>query len=221
MKMRVITASNPELDQSYAEQARDSWLFDYDVYWEQDALRIWHEWRTRNHRLHPEPDFQHTWLRFSHKVEAQCRALLTTQEGYLVWLDTDVVQCKPIDREQWREWMPGKGEFCSYLGRGDDYHPETGFIAYDLAHPLKEEFVEEFALMYLNDTIWQLEQWHDAYVWDHVCRQLELKRRDLGPGRPGEAFRHSPLGDYLVHCKGPRKQNIPHSRDPRALMKKQ
>lgn len=220
MQVKVITATNPELDRRYAERARQSWQFEHRVYWEHDQLRVWQQWRERNHRLHPEPDFRHTWQRFSHKVEAQCRALREYTAGYLVWLDTDVVQCKPITAGQWREWQPPRGEFCTYLGRGDRYHPETGFICYDLEHPRKEEFVEALATTYLTDRIFTLEQWHDAWVWDWVCRDLRIQRRDIGPGRPGEAFGRSPLKGYLVHCKGPRKQNIPTATTPEALMTK-
>ena len=220
MQVNVITATNTELDKAYALQARNSWQFAHRVYLEQDELPIWHQWRQRNRLLHSEPDFQHTWQRFSHKVEAQCRALLEYEEGYLIWLDTDVIQCKPITAEKWREWRPHPGEFCTYLGRGDGYHPETGFICYDLTHPRKEEFVEELAMIYLNDGIFTLREFHDAYVWDHVSRELKIPRRDIGPGTAGEAFGRSALKDYFIHCKGNRKQNISKTSDPRLLMKK-
>lgn len=220
MRINVITATNTELDQQYAEKARATWQFDYQVYWEHDETEIWHKWRQRNQELHPERDFKHTWQRFSHKVEAQVRALQRRDADYLIWLDTDVVQCKPI--VDWQTLLPKQGDVCSYLGRGRGYHPETGWIAYDCGHPRLEEFVEELVLIYLTDRVFTLEQWHDAYVWDHVCRELEIPRTDLGPQQAGEAFGRSVLKEYFLHLKGPRKQNIHTSdlRDAGALMRK-
>ncbi len=220
MQVRVFTATNPELDRAYAVKARESWQFPHRVYEERDQREVWRRWRERNTEVHPEPDFQHTWQRFSHKVEAQCRMLLEYRRGYLVWLDTDVVQCKPIPEDLWLSWLPRPGEFCTHLGRGPAYHPETGFIIYDCAHPRREEFAEELAMTYLTDRIFTLDEFHDAYVWDHVCRELDILRRDIGPGRPGEAFGRSPLKDYFVHCKGPRKQNIAQTDRPELLMRK-
>lgn len=209
MDIKIFTATNPELDQQYAQKARATWQFDYTVYWEHEQRQIWQQWRQRNQALHPESDFKHTWCRFSHKVEAQCRYLQDPDTDYLdyvIWLDTDVVQCKPITN--WQPLLPKQGDVCSYLGRGNRYHPETGFIAYDCQHPRLEEFIEELALIYLTDRVFTLEQWHDAYVWDHVCRELKIPRTDIGPKQAGEAFQNSPLKEYFLHLKGPRKQNI-------------
>lgn len=221
MRIKIITASNPELDQRYALKARATWQFDYTIYWEQDQRPLWQQWRLRNQALHPEPSFKHTWQRFSHKVEAQCSALTDPDCDYVIWLDTDVVQCKPIT--DWLSLLPRPGELLSYLGRGDDYHPETGFIAYDCRHPQLREFVEEFAMIYVTDRVFTLPQWHDAYVWDRVCRELTTPRRDLCQrSQGGEAFLNSPLGEYFLHLKGPRKDNINHKEitDTKGLMSK-
>lgn len=221
MRVKAITATNPELDQRYALKARATWQFDYLVYWEHEQTPEWREWRERNQRLHPEHRFALTWQRFSHKVEAQCRALRDPDCDYLIWLDTDVVQRKPI--ETWLPLLPQKGQLCSYLGRGDKYHPETGFILYDVKHPRLPEFVQALEQIYLTDRIFTLPEWHDAYVWDHVCRELNMSRQNLCVNpRAGEAFLNSPLGEYFLHLKGDRKQNLTGTEitDTEALMRK-
>ena len=202
--IEIITALNTDLWLKYASRTLATWSREPRIYWQHQETAVWRRWRSRNTDLHPEPDFQHTWQRFSHKVEAQCRHLLTTQARYVVWLDADVIELK---RPDFCTLLPREGELCSYLGRGDLYHPETGLIIYDTEHPRLEEFVEELAAIYLRDRIFELAQWHDAWVWDHACRTLEIPRRDLGPGQPGEAFQQSPVRDCLVHLKGDRKQN--------------
>lgn len=220
--IKVITAVNEELWREYALKTTATWQFPHRIYHEQDQLEIWRLWRERNHVLHPELGFKHTWQRFSHKVEAQCRALLEYKhtDRYLIWLDADVVQLKVIPDDDVKLLVPREGDMCSYLGRGDHSHPETGWICYDLTHPRLEEFIEELTITYLSDQIFALPQWHDAHVWDHVCRELKIPRTDLGPGTPGEAFGRSPLRDYFLHLKGSRKTNIHTGQTREELMHK-
>lgn len=202
-EITVITALNQELWREYASETVKTWPWqNLTVWWEErDQTEPWQCFR--QHRQ-PEPDFEHTWRRFSHKVEAQCELSKRVKTRYMLWLDADVVY---HSEPQWPDLIP-QGEMITYLGRGENYHPETGWILYDLEHPRCREFVQALEQIYLTGRIFALGQWHDAAVWDHVCRELDVPRRDIGPKRPGEAFGRSPLKDLLLHLKGPRKSNI-------------
>lgn len=208
-RLKFFTAVNPDLWQAYAEKTTATWRgLDLEIHWQRDQ-GPWHQWRQTNLETRPEPDFAHTWQRFSHKVEAQVENLLGYRDqGYdsAVWLDADVVVCKPLETLP-GEVYPGDGELLTYLGRGRQY-PETGWIAYNLRHRELDCFVSHLRTEYLEDRIFEHSQWHDAYVWDQVSKSAGIPRRSIGPEQPGEAFGRSPLRDHLIHAKGPRKQNV-------------
>lgn len=208
-RIKFFTTVNAELWQAYAERTTRTWRdLDRDIHWENPSQE-WHEWRQGNLELRPEPDFQHTWQRFSHKVETQCRELPRYQaQGYdlAVWLDADAIVCRPLETLP-QEAYPRETELCTYLGRGPQY-PETGWIAYNLHHRALTAFVSHLQQIYLADGIFELEQWHDAWVWNHVREQLTSEARSITDNRPGEAFGRSLLREHMIHVKGPRKDNV-------------
>lgn len=215
--IKFITALNQDLWQSYAEHTVKKWQTEPQIYWEEQQHDLrWHQFREQQH---PEPQFKHTWRRFSHKVEAQIRAVkeFHGSADYLIWLDADVEELQKPTEEYIQSLLPLKrpaqtytdtSDCLSYLGRGDSYHPETGFIAYDLNHPQLYQLILRLEEVYLSGEIFTLPEWHDAWVWDHVCRTQSIPRRNLCelPHKPGEAFGRSPLKTHWRHYKGPRKQ---------------
>lgn len=197
-----ISTVNEQLWQDYGERSTGTWTGPRQLIWEEHCQDPrWDQWRQQTR---PEPNFQHTWRRFSHKVQAQCEHIQTMSTDYVVWLDLDVVE---IGRPDYSVLTPRPGDLLSYLGRGTQY-PETGWICYDRHHPRLGEFLTALEHCYLSNAIFELPQWHDAYVWDHVCRELQIPRTSLGPDLQGEAFSRSLLEPYFRHAKGPRKQNI-------------
>ena len=214
----TVTSVNDQLWRDYAQRTVGTWTTPYKVYWEDiDTDPQWDAWRESNSdKL--EPGFKHTWRRFSYKVQHQLRAYREFKDThrYLIWMDADVRElCKPTE-EFYKKVLPitrpGTGtlddsDTLSYLGRGDSYHPETGFICYDLKNPRITQVLLRLEEVYLNNEIFTYNEWHDAYVWDQVCRAQQICRRNLCelPYKPGEAFARSPLRDYYEHLKGPRK----------------
>lgn len=214
-RIKFITALNQDIWRNYAHRTTESWQTPPEIWWEErprSDLDLWQAWREHHREHRAEPDFEHTWQRFSHKVEAQISALslyrMSPDWQYLIWLDADVVQQKNYTERDLTQWLPRQGDLCAYLGRGPNYHPETGFIAYDLHSPDLDRFLVHLRGEYLGDRLFDLDQWHDAYVWDWVCRREQIPRTDIGPGRPGEAFGRSPLRQHFLHLKGRRKTNI-------------
>lgn len=207
MATHIITCVNHELWASYAARTISTWQFAYDCWWEHEHEHTeWAQWRLRHQgRADEGREFARTCVRFSHKVEAQIHYLRTSQSRYVVWLDADVLQTAPIPREQWLEWLPPEGVACTYLGRSEMY-PETGLVIWDREHEMVTRFCEQWQQVYLTDQVWQLEAWHDAWVWNWLCLRHQLPRVSITPTvKRGEAFAQSPVAPYLRHLKGPRK----------------
>ena len=210
-KIEFITSVNQELWDAYAHHSLDTWQHEPTIYWEpEDTHRIWNTFRSHYADLKPEPDFAHTWQRFSHKVEHQINHLEHSHADYVVWLDADVTQIMPISEEALLSLMPTEEYVCSYLGRGNTYHPETGWIAWNCKHPELRGFLQAWRECYLQGYVFHFDQWHDAYVWDKLMRIRDIPRQNLceAPHKPGEAFGRSALKEYYMHHKGPRKKSI-------------
>jgi len=207
MATHIITAVNQQLWQDYAEKTIKTWQFTHDIWWEeQHQDTAWAKWR-RRHQGRPDEgtSFAKTCLRFSHKVEAQIHAIRTSPARYIVWLDADVEQINEITMQQWALWLPPQGAACTYLGRREQY-PETGFVIWDREHDFTEFFCSAWENLYLTDQVWDLEQWHDAWVWNWLSESIELPRWSLTTVvERGEAFGLSSLSPYFKHLKGPRK----------------
>lgn len=109
----------------------------------------------------------------------------------------------------------------SYLGRGENYHSECGFVGYNLDHPATRNFITELTDMYNQDRIFELPEWHDSYVWDVVRRKYQTTNPFYNisgtlpkTGRAGHPFINSELGRFMDHLKGSRKtQGRSRSRD--------
>ena len=207
MATHIITSINQQLWRDYAERTIGTWQFQHDCWWEHEhEMTAWADWRL-NHQGRPDEgtSFAKTCLRFTHKVEAQCHYLRHSRSRYVIWLDADVEQIRPIPQEQWALWLPPEGAACTYLGRSGQY-PETGFVIWDREHALTQWFVDQWQQLYFSDQVWQLEQWHDAWVWNWLCESVELPRWSLTTTvERGEAFGLSSLSPYFRHLKGPRK----------------
>jgi hypothetical protein len=220
-KIITVTSVNETLWRDYAGKSIGTWTSQPRIYWEHlDVDAKWDQWRASNaHRQ--EPDFGHTWRRFSYKVQHQLAAWreYQTTHDYLIWMDADVVELSKPTKEFVQDCLPIRREgtqtlddsdTLSYLGRGLDYHPETGWICYDLNNPRLPQLMLRLEEVYLANEIFTYKEWHDAYVWEEVCRAQQLCRRNLceQPYKRGEAFGRSPLKKHYEHLKGPRKLEL-------------
>jgi hypothetical protein len=160
----------------------------------------------------PKKSFRWNAVRFAYKIYAISLVANYTSQGWLIWLDADTITHSPIhvvdlDRLCLPDAMIG------YLGRGEKYHRECGWVAYNLDHPASRNFIQDLRAMYDQDRIFDLPEWHDSYVWDVVRRQYQALHKFYnltstmpGPGRAGHPFINSELGKFMDHLKGSRKQ---------------
>lgn len=123
----------------------------------------------------------------------------------LCWLDADVIAFRHVP-EGFIESLIGSDD-GAYLGRAPK-HSEIGFWAIRINDGARR-FLRRFADLYREDAIFELKEWHSAFVWDHARRWAEaeglIRMRDLTPGGSGHVWFQSPLRSCLDHLKGNRK----------------
>lgn len=211
-----VTSLNKDLYERYAQKTTNTWQHSAHEYWEGiDTKSHWSSWRNRMLKKYPSDDFLiKQWCRFSHKVEAQIETAKQLNTGYMIWLDADVEQTQDYDEDWLRDQLPKDDESFTYLHR--DNYPETGWIAYNLNNRATDTFLIQLEDTYLNNHIFKLEQWHDAYVWWHSWNKTRTMYPDYYKCRSltdkniskGEAFGRSTLKSVFRHHKGPRKDSV-------------
>jgi hypothetical protein len=163
-------------------------------------------------------------IRFAHKVYAIFHAVKHTPEGWLLWMDADMVCHSPITHEFLNHMCPIDFDLC-FFGRPGKFS-ECGLYAMQLGTKGTVRFIKEFQRMY-NDAengIFQLGEWHDSFVFDDVRRRIEGLRQlnwssnlgdlrassknSLGEGHP---LINSEWGAYLDHLKGDNRKEAGHS----------
>ena len=164
-------------------------------------------------------NYRYDAFKFAHKIFAINKAISLCKTQYLIWLDADIKTFKKIDY-CFLETLVRPNSYMSYLGREHinklkNRYSETGFMIFDLKHKLHDKFWYFVNEMYLNGKLFNLEEWTDSWVLDHVRKDIEKNYNlqnfnisNLGlkeVGNESHVFVASVLGDYMDHKKGPRK----------------
>ena len=162
----------------------------------------------------PRKQFKWDAVRFCYKVFATQLAVKTIVDtDWLVWCDADTLTHTPVPVDFMRSISPFNA-MITYLGRGDKYHPECGWVGYNLRHPNTRLFINEFVSQYTEDKLFDLKEYHDSYVWSTIWKRYRENPKNefynLNPapdskGFAGHPFVNSALGQYLDHVKGKRK----------------
>jgi hypothetical protein len=161
--------------------------------------------------FNPKKQFRWDAVRFCYKVYAKAVAADMIDSGWMIWIDADTVTHSPIPTN----WLPSvcpHDAMISYLGRGENYHSECGWVGYNLDQGECRQFIQDFVNMYNSDEIFKLQESHDSYVWDTLRRQFlnrckfyNLNTLAQTDARAGHPFINSDLGKYMDHLKGNRK----------------
>jgi hypothetical protein len=165
----------------------------------------------------PRKAFRWHAVRFAYKVFSVALCADSIDSGWMIWIDADTHTHSPVSTE-WLSTVCPESAMISYLGRGEKYHSECGWVGYNLDHPETRNFIKDFVDMYRTDAIFQQREWHDSYIWDVVRRRYKDTNYfyNLNPswndkGLAGHPFINSELGRYMDHVKGDRK-NFGHSK---------
>jgi hypothetical protein len=177
-----------------------------------DRLEAASEWLPefkQRHRGRDTSNYRFDAVRFAHKVAALELAYRIGHGDVLVWIDADCVTHSDVDTE-WLSDLIGDADF-GYLKRAGKY-PECGFMLIR-RNQAGSELLRQLVTMYRTDALFDLAEWHDSWVIEHVRRGLELDGllRCVSLSGAGESTGHplvnGPLGAKIDHLKGKRKQS--------------
>lgn len=148
----------------------------------------------------PLTDYRFQAKRFSYKVFAILDA--AKEGGRLIWLDADTVAFKDVPTQFLDDLL--QDTWIAYLGR-QHMHSECGFVMYDCDN--LGAFFETWRNLYATGGIYRLREWHDSFVFDHLRESMKIPSKNIsGVGSTAHhPFINSPLGKYVDHLKGARK----------------
>jgi hypothetical protein len=153
--------------------------------------------------------FRYDAVRFAHKVFAILHGTRNANAEKAFWIDADVVTFAPVPHSLLDACLPDDC-YTSCLKRDGNFS-ECGFVGYNLRHPAHEEFMNVWENLYTSGRLFELPEWHDSYVYDHVRRSFENEGKfhshNLSGAHTSAAhpFVNSELGRYMDHLKGQRK----------------
>ena len=156
-------------------------------------------------------------VRFANKTYAVYDAC-TRSKGWCVWMDADIFVHSDWSYEQFKELLP-ENAYITYVGRGKGSQtwPECGFYGLNLNHPVCHEFLKEFERVYeeADNGIFLLDEWHDSYVFGNILKMYnqfpshdysaDMYLREAKSGGGGHPLINGPLGKWIDHMKGGRK----------------
>ncbi len=215
MKILVVTSYNNKLYKEYAHRFKKTynWKFDLKVYNEdEDMFDLIPECkafvdRNKSKFIPDTPEgFYIDGVRFCYKVYAYTHAILNEKDyDYIIGIDADSVFYKEMTEQFVRTRLYSPDKMMTYLGRGEQYS-ECGFLGFNMQHPETINYATEMRRMYDSDEIYNLDEQHDSYVWDHIRLRFEGKRRvknlNIGDNKGGHVQARSVLGNFYDHTKG-------------------
>jgi len=158
-------------------------------------------------------------VRFANKTYAVYDAC-TRSKDWCVWMDADTFVHSDWSYEQFKELLP-ENAYITYVGRGKGSQtwPECGFYGLNLNHPVCHEFLKEFERMYedAENGMFLLTEWHDSYIFGEVLKMFnqfpshdysaDMYLREAKSGGGGHPLINGPLGKWIDHMKGGRKDD--------------
>ena len=174
-----------------------------------------------DHKKKLTDDFRFNVFRFAYKVYAIKKSFSYNSSKNLIWLDADIKTHKKIPNT-FLEKLTSDGYYLSYLGRNHIKtkhlnYSECGFLIFNTKHPLHSLFWQEMMHMYDDGMLFDLSEWHDSYIFDHVRKKLEKNHMlqninitdfgivDIESEYDDHVFVLSVLGEFMDHKKGGRK----------------
>lgn len=160
----------------------------------------------RNKGRNKSNSYRHDAVRFSHKVAALLAAAQDESLDYLIWLDGDIATHSDVDFDVLKSLLPDSNQIIAWLDR-KGWYPEMGFYILNCRHPKYKEFIARYRNIYVSDSIFELDEWHDCFAAQHILNKMGLLTKSLsGPGfRTDHPLVHGPLGQWFDHAKGMRK----------------
>jgi len=162
-------------------------------------------------------EFKWHAIRFANKTYAVFDAWEKGKD-WIVWMDADSYIHSPWSYEDFIALLPNNS-YITYVGRGKGSQtwPECGFYGMNKNHPVCHEFMKDFEAMYedAENGMFTLEEWHDSYIFGEILNKYkefpshdysaDMYLREANTGGGGHPLINGPLGKYMDHMKGVRK----------------
>lgn len=148
--------------------------------------------------------WRHDAVKWMPQGLAPAAALEGMQDGDIfVWFDADTETLSPVPHG-WIESLLGGGDVAALFR--PRRHTEIGFYAMRIDDRTRR-VLERFADFYRSDKVFDLPEWHSAYVWDRALEtEPTLKLTNLNPkNENGHPWPASRLSEHTAHWKGKRK----------------
>ena len=238
MNIGVVTTLNKKLYKQYGYKFFETynWPFHLTVYSEDmldvpnqniivrstfDEIPSCEEFVNRN-KDRPVPDtpagFLQDAVRFCYKVYAYTDMLINNEDyDGLICIDADSVFYKMIDEDWIKKHIHRENSMMTYLGRGNHYS-ECGFLYFNTRHEDTKAYACRMKDMYDSDSLYNLKEVHDSYIWDYVRKEFEnrgTRNFDIGDNKVGHVQARSILGPVYDHIKGPKRKKLMKSPEAR------
>lgn len=179
----------------------------YDLFKDTDVLKFINKHKDRPDQQN-RTELHKGAVRFARKSYSIVYGNFKSSTDFTIWLDADIQTFAPID-DRFFSSVLSQDKFVTFLGRSNNY-TETGFLAFNNRKPVNDSFFIDWKLIYDQDMIFSLPQWHDCLVFDHLRKEM-LSNEDQNNLTPwGQGYDHvfinSILGDYMDHQKGDNKK---------------
>jgi len=156
-------------------------------------------------------------IRFANKTYAVFDAFEKGKD-WIVWMDADSYIHSDWSYNDFISLLPNNS-YITYVGRGKGSQtwPECGFYGMNKNHPVCHSFMQDFEAMYedADNGIFKLEEWHDSYVFGEILNKYkefpshdysaDMYMREASTGGGGHPLINGPLGKWMDHMKGGRK----------------
>lgn len=162
-----------------------------------------------------DADFAFNAVRFSHKVFALYHAVhnRTPDTQAIIWMDADTYTHAAVPSNFLETHFPLTENIgIYYLGRKEQ-HSECGWMVFNCQNAHMKTFWKRFVNQYRQDELFNLKEWHDSFVFDHVRETMEktagMVNSNITPNYVrGHPFIDSFLGEYMDHLKGPKRKLV-------------
>lgn len=151
--------------------------------------------------------FRSNAVKFVHKTFPIWHRAKLLDEGWLIWLDADVIPLREIDINFFSSVCPDD-KMISFMGRPGKYS-ECGFIGFNVSHTDTLDFIKEWEELYVSGKFIELKETHDSWTFDWLRKQKDSDRffnvnADAKTNK--NPFSQSLLKNYFAHAKGDKKQ---------------
>lgn len=174
----------------------------------------------RNGRKDWQKKFKWDAIRFANKTYAVYDGCERSKD-WAVWMDADSYIHSNWSYEDFKNLLPDD-KWITYVGRGKGSQtwPECGFYGMNLHNNVCKDFLKEFERVYedAENGIFKLVEWHDSFVFGTILNNMktqypnvldysaEMYLREAKSGGGGHPLINGPLGKFMDHMKGVRKQ---------------